>query len=333
METSTAKTHETALLDEIPSLDLADFTSGDPDRKARFVAELGAAFHNIGFVAIKNHGLTPELQENLYAAVKEFFFSPDDRKLPYDLPGAAGQRGYVGKGRETAKGNSVADLKEFYHVGQPHPAQPDGDAVWNEYPRNVFPKELPDFEKYTLETFRTFEQTGKMLLRAIALYLKLPEDYFEDKVRHGNSILRALHYFPLNPDTVPEGAVRAAAHGDINLITLLMGASAEGLEVLRRDGKWIGITALPEQIIVNVGDMLDRLTNHKLKSTIHQVVNPPKEKMRSSRFSIPFFMHPRSEMDLTCLESCVDAQHPKLYKDMTAGEFLNERLVELGLKK
>lgn len=321
------------MLDSIPSLDLADFTSGDPARKASFVAALGAAFNNIGFVALKNHGLTPTLQENLYASVKQFFFSEDSLKRKYDLPGSSGQRGYIGKGRETAKGNTIADLKEFYHVGQQHPDSPDGDPIWSEYPQNIFPDEVPDFQTYTLETFRTFEATGKQVLRAIAIYLNLPEEYFEDKVRHGNSILRALHYFPLNPNTTPDGAVRAAAHGDINLITLLMGASAEGLEVLRRDGKWIAITALPDQIIVNVGDMLDRLTNHKLKSTIHQVVNPPREKMNTSRFSIPFFMHPRSEMDLSSLSSCVDAQHPKLYVDMTAGEFLDERLIELGLKK
>ncbi len=322
-----------ALLDEIPSLDLADFTSGDAERKAKFVADLGRAFNNIGFVAIKNHGLTPDLQEKLYASVKAFFFTPDDFKRKYEVPGIAGQRGYVGKGKETAKGFKVADLKEFYHVGQPHPATDDGDPVWADYPRNVFPSEQPDFETYTVQTYQTFEHTGKTLLRAIALYLELPEDYFEDKVKHGNSILRALHYFPLDPNVVEEGAVRAAAHGDINLITLLMGASAEGLEVLRRDGKWIGITALPDQIIVNVGDMLDRLTNHKLKSTIHRVVNPSREKMNTSRFSIPFFMHPRAEMNLTSLESCVDSQHPKLYTDMTAGEFLDERLMELGLKK
>jgi isopenicillin N synthase-like dioxygenase len=200
-------------------------------------------------------------------------------------------------------------------------------------PHNVFPEETPEFKEYTSLVFTTFENTGKTLLRAIALYLGLNEDYFEDKVRNGDSILRALHYFPLDPTTVPDGAVRAAAHGDINLITLLMGASADGLEVLRRDGKWIAITALPDQIIVNVGDMLDRLTNHNLKSTIHRVVNPSREKMNTSRYSIPFFMHPRSDMDLTCLESCVDADHPKLYVDLTAGEFLNERLIELGLKK
>ncbi len=316
---------EIALLDEIPSLDLTDFTSEDPAKKAEFVANLGSAFNNIGFVAIKNHGLNETLRNNLYDAVKLFFSEPEEFKRKFDFPELSGQRGYISKGRETAKGFKVADLKEFYHVGQPNPDEGT--------PQNIFPETHPDLKKHALAVFQTFENTGKTLLRAIALYLGLDEFYFEDKVRNGDSILRALHYFPLDPDSVPEGAVRAAAHGDINLITLLMGASAEGLEVLRRDGKWIAITALPDQIIVNVGDMLDRLTNHKLKSTIHQVVNPPREKMNTSRYSIPFFMHPRAEMDLTCLESCIDAEHPKMYVNMTAGEFLAERLVELGLKK
>ncbi|MFN8355035.1 MAG: 2-oxoglutarate and iron-dependent oxygenase domain-containing protein [Spirosomataceae bacterium] len=324
--------NEQQLLDEIPSLDLADFTSGDPERKAAFVQALGNAFNNIGFVAIKNHGLTQEQTDELYAVVKDFFFSPDELKRKYDIPGIAGQRGYIGKGRETAKGFKVADLKEFYHVGQER-EEGDNDEIWSEYPPNYFPEEKPKFKELTLQTYRTLEQAGKTLLRAIAVYLDLPEDYFEAKVKNGNSILRAIHYFPLDPGQVQPGAVRAAAHGDINLITLLMGASAEGLEVLRRDGAWIPITALPDQVIVNVGDMLDRLTNHKLKSTIHRVVNPPREKMGTSRFSIPFFMHPRSEMDLTSLESCIDKEHPKLYADMTAGEFLDERLIELGLKK
>jgi isopenicillin N synthase-like dioxygenase len=323
---------ELELLDTIPSLDLNDFRSADPAKKAQFVAQLGRAFNNIGFVAIKNHGLTDALRENLYKEIKTFFYSDDELKQKYDIPGISGQRGYIGKGKETAKGFKVADLKEFYHVGQEYVA--DGDPIWEEYPGNIFPTEYPEFKKLTLETYYTFEEAGKSLLRAIAIYLGLDETYFEAKVKHGNSLLRAIHYFPiLNPEALPEGAVRAAAHGDINLITLLMGASAEGLEVLRRDGQWIAITALPDQIIVNVGDMLDRLTNHKLKSTIHRVVNPPKEKMGTSRFSIPFFMHPRSEMSLKCLESCVSVDSPKMYVDMTAGEFLNERLIELGLKK
>lgn len=317
---------EPALLDQVPSLDLSDFTSGDAQKKAKFVADLGSAFTNIGFVAIKNHGLSDDLRIKLYDIVQRFFSLPEAEKKKYEFPELFGQRGYIGKGKETAKGFKVADLKEFYHVGQPEPV---GDMA-----KNVFPTELPEFQEYTVEVYKTFENAGKTLLRAIAIYLGLSEDYFEDKIKNGDSILRALHYFPIeNPDLVPDGAVRAAAHGDINLITLLMGASAEGLEVLRRDGKWIAITALPDQIVVNVGDMLDRLTNHKLKSTIHRVVNPPREKMGTSRFSIPFFMHPRADMNLTSLESCVSGEYPKLYVNMTAGEFLDERLRELGLKK
>ncbi|WP_297336591.1 2-oxoglutarate and iron-dependent oxygenase domain-containing protein [Algoriphagus sp.] len=322
------------LFDQIPSLDLADFTSGNPEQKAQFVKKLGEAYENIGFVAIKNHGLSQELQNRLYSSIKEFFALPDEIKMNYEKPEIGFQRGYTGKGKEHAKGRNTGDLKEFYHVGQELSEIPDQDSVKSEYPDNIWPKELPQFKNDALEAFRTLENAGRNMLKAIALNLDLPEDYFEEKVAYGNSILRQIHYFPIeNPEEVPADAVRAAEHGDINLITLLMGASADGLQVLRKDGKWIPITALPDQLVVNVGDMLERLTNKKLKSTIHRVVNPPKELMNTSRYSIPFFMHPRSEMDLTCLPNCVDEQHPKQFSDATAGEFLEERLRELGLRK
>ena len=319
------------LFDEVPSLDLADFTSGDAERRAQFVKKLGDAYQNIGFIALRNHGLSDELTQKLYAATKKFFALPEEVKQKYEIPELAGQRGYVGKGKEHAKGRNTGDLKEFYHVGQ---NVTDNDPIKEEYPDNIFPEEVPDFKEVTLEAYAKLEAAGKQVLKAIAIHIGLPEDYFDAKVHNGNSILRPIHYFPIeNPDSVPADAVRAAEHGDINLITLLMGASADGLQVLRRDGKWIPITALPEQVVVNVGDMMARLTNNKLKSTIHRVVNPPRELMNTSRYSIPFFMHPRSEMDLTCLESCIDEQNPKSYPDATAGEFLNERLIELGLKK
>lgn len=319
------------LFDEIPSLDLADFTSGDAQRKNHFVQQLGSAYNNIGFVAIKNHYLTDELSTKLYSTIKKFYALPDAVKQKYEIAGLAGQRGYIGKGKEHAKGRNTGDLKEFYHVGQ---EVLDNDPIKQEYPNNVWPNELPEFKEIALDVYKRLEKTGVQMLKAIALYLNLPENYFDDKVHHGNSILRPIHYFPIeDPDSVPEDAVRAAEHGDINLITLLMGASADGLQVLRRDGKWIPITALPEQLVVNVGDMLERLTNKKLKSTIHRVVNPPRHLMNTPRYSIPFFMHPRSEMDLTALSSCVDTQHPKLWDDIKAGEFLNQRLREIGLKK
>lgn len=323
---------ELELLNEIPSLDLADFTSGDAAKKQKFVEELGRAYNQIGFVAIRNHGLSDELTEKLYATVKKFFEQPEELKKKYEIPALSGQRGYIGKYKEHAKGSSTGDLKEFWHTGQM--VDDPNDPARLEYPSNIDSDELPEFNELTKEAYKTLENTGKILLRAIAIYLGLDEFYFDAKVHNGNSILRSIHYFPIdNPDALAKDAVRAGAHGDINLITLLMGASADGLQVLRRDGAWIPITALPEQIVCNVGDMMDRLTNHKLKSTIHRVVNPPREKMGTSRYSIPFFMHPRSEMDLSCLESCIDADHPKIYEDTTAGEFLDERLREIGLKK
>jgi isopenicillin N synthase-like dioxygenase len=319
------------LFDEVPSLDLADFTSGDADKRTQFVKKLGDAYQNIGFIALRNHGLSDELTKKLYAATQAFFALPEEVKQKYEIPELAGQRGYVGKGKEHAKGRNTGDLKEFYHVGQ---EVTDNDPIKDEYPDNIWPDEIPEFQEIALEAYQKLEAAGKQVLKAIAIHIGLPEDYFDKKVHNGNSILRPIHYFPIeNPDSVPADAVRAAEHGDINLITLLMGASADGLQVLRRDGKWIPITALPEQVVVNVGDMMARLTNNKLKSTIHRVVNPPRELMNTSRYSIPFFMHPRSEMDLTCLESCIDEQNPKAYPDATAGEFLNERLIELGLKK
>jgi isopenicillin N synthase-like dioxygenase len=322
------------LFDQIPSLDLADFTSGTPEQKSEFVKKLGEAYQNIGFVAIKNHGLSQDLQDRLYGSIKAFFALPDEIKATYEKPEIGFQRGYTGKGKEHAKGRNTGDLKEFYHVGQELDLIPASDPIKSEYPENLWPSEITAFKRDALEAYQTLEKAGKAMLRAIALHLELPEDYFEDKVAYGNSILRQIHYFPIeNPEEVPADAVRAAEHGDINLITLLMGASADGLQVLRKDGKWIPITALPDQLVVNVGDMLERLTNKKLKSTIHRVVNPPRELMHTSRYSIPFFMHPRSEMDLTCLENCIDEKNPKQFSDATAGEFLEERLRELGLKK
>jgi len=319
------------LYNKIPVLDLDDFNSGNVQKRIKFVQDLGSAYSDIGFVAVKNHGLSSELCDNLYEVVESFFRQPDEIKQKYEIEGLFGQRGYTGKGKEHAKGRTTGDLKEFYHVGQNVAAD---DELASDYPANVWPEELAEFQEYTNQAYLTLENAGKTMLKAIAIYLGLEENYFDAKVDKGNSILRPIHYFPIEkPEDVPEDAVRAAEHGDINLITLLMGASAEGLQVLRRDGKWIPITALPDQIVVNVGDMLERLTNKKLKSTIHRVVNPPKEKMKYSRFSIPFFMHPRSDMDLSCLESCVDDENPKLFENMNAGEFLNERLIELGLKK
>lgn len=319
------------LYNEIPSLDLSAFTKGDKRTRENFVNALGEAYNNIGFVAIKNHFLSDDLQTRLYTCIQKFFALPDPVKQQYEHTDLAGQRGYIGKGKEHAKGRNTGDLKEFYHVGQE--LAPDQLQKEN-YPGNIWPKEVPEFKAIATEAYRALEKTGQYMLRAIAPYLNLPENYFDDKIHNGNSILRAIHYYPItDPQSVPVDAVRAAEHGDINLITLLMGASADGLQVLRRDGKWIPITALPDQLVVNVGDMLERLTNKKLKSTIHRVVNPPVELMNTPRYSIPFFMHPRSEMSLAALQDTIDESNPKIWDDITAGEFLDQRLAEIGLKK
>jgi isopenicillin N synthase-like dioxygenase len=314
----------------IPRLDLNDYTKGSPEQKKKFSDDIGKAYIDTGFVTIANHGMTQELMNELYAEVKNFFSLPDEVKKKYEKAELAGQRGYTGRGKEKAKDSKTPDLKEFWQRGQ---EVTDGDPVKNEYPDNLVVEELPQFNKITREVYERLEYAGKHLLRAIAVYLKLPENYFDDKVHNGNSILRAIHYFPIeDPDNIPPDAVRAGAHEDINLITLLIGASADGLEVLTRDGQWFPVKANAEDIVVNVGDMLQRLTNNKLKSTTHRVVNPPRELMKTSRYSVPFFLHPKSKMDLTCLVSCIDENNPKAYTDMTAGEYLDERLREIGLK-
>lgn len=312
----------------IPSVNLADFIHGDAQQKAAFVQALGKAYEDIGFVAVRGHFLSDELSDKLYSQVKQFYALPTETKEAYEVPGLAGQRGYTSFGKEHAKGRTEGDLKEFWQFGQ---WVEDGDPIKSEYPDNVAVKELPLFNELGKEVYQRLEETGKFMLRAIALYLGLDEFYFDEKIHNGNSILRAIHYPPITNE--PKSAVRAAEHEDINLITLLMGASAEGLEVLNKQNQWVGITALPDQLVVNVGDMLQRLTNNKLKSTTHRVVNPPKEKWGTSRFSIPFFLHPKSQMRLDCLESCVTAETPLQYSPISAGEYLDERLREIGLKK
>ena len=315
-------------MNNIPSVDLADFISGDPKRKQKFVDEIGKAYEEIGFVALKNHFLDNDLEENLYKEVKTFFDLPLEVKKKYEIEGLAGQRGYISFGKEHAKGKKEGDLKEFWHFGQ----EPAADAnLTEEYPENVQVAELKNFNKVGMEAYRMLEKTGIYVLRALALYIGLEEHYFDHWASNGNSILRPIHYPPITEE--PKGAVRAGAHGDINLITLLMGASTGGLQVLRKDGEWIDALPQEDELVINVGDMLERHTNNKLRSTIHRVINPPKDQWDKPRYSIPFFMHPRSEMRLDCLEECIDEENPKQYEDITAGDFLHQRLVEIGLLK
>ena len=315
-------------MQNIPSVDLRDFISGDPARKAKFVSEIGKAFEDIGFVALKGHFLDDRLVDELYEEIKSFFSLPSEVKHSYEIPGIGGQRGYVSFGKEHAKGRKEGDLKEFWHFGQ---YVDETSRYASEYPANVEVSELPRFNEVGKEAYQMLEKTGVYVLRALALHLGLDEFYFDQYAHEGNSILRPIHYPPIT--TEPENAIRAAAHGDINLITLLMGAQGRGLQVQNHNGEWIDAIAEPDELVINVGDMLSRHTNNRLKSTIHQVVNPPRELWGTSRYSVPFFMHPVSDMKLDCLDSCIDENHPKQYEDITAGEFLHERLVDLGLIK
>ncbi len=311
----------------IPVVDLAEF-SGEDKKKEAFVQALGKAYEEVGFVAVKNHGIPDLTISSLYENAKAFFSMGNELKRKYEIPGLAGQRGYTSFGKEHAKGSKDADLKEFFQFGQ---TVVDNDPIAKEYPPNVTVEEVIPFTPVFFKAYRAFESSGKLLLRAIALYLGLEEKYFDPHIHNGNSILRAIHYPPITSE--PKSAIRAEQHEDINLITLLVGASADGLEILSKQNEWVPVTSLPEQIVVNVGDMLQRLTNNRLKSTTHRVVNPPKKMWGSSRYSIPFFLHPKGSMSLACLPGCIDAQHPKAYSDMTAGEYLDERLKEIGLKK
>ena len=315
-------------MNHIPSVDLRDFLSDDKNKKSLFVQSIGKAFQDIGFCAVRGHFLDEDLIKRLYSQIKLFFDLPVEVKRKYEHPEFSGQRGYVSFGKESAKGSKHGDLKEYWHFGQ---YISDEDITKYNYFPNIIVDELPEFNKVGEEVYKTLEKTAKYVLRALALYLDLDENYFDNFIHNGNSILRPIHYPPINED--PKEAVRAAAHGDINLITLLMGAHGRGLQVLNTNGDWIDAVATEDELMINIGDMLSRHTNNVLKSTVHRVVNPDKELLRKSRYSIPFFMHPVSEMKLNVLDSCVCDEFPKAYDDITAGEFLEERLIELGLLK
>ena len=315
-------------MNKIPQVNLNDYLTGGTDSKKKFINDLGKGFSEIGFIALKGHLLNDTVKESLYSEVKNFFNLSNEIKSKYIISGLASQRGFTPFGKEHAKGRNVGDLKEFWHFGQYVKNEPE---LENKYPKNVMVDELEEFNSVGQKTYELLEETGRHVLGALACYLNLDETYFDKHIFNGNSILRAIHYPPITQE--PNKAERAAAHGDINLITLLMGAQGKGLQVLSNNGEWVDAIAEDDEIIVNIGDMLSRHTNNKLKSTIHRVVNPPKDLWNSSRYSIPFFLHPRLEMPLDCIESCIDENNPKGFENITAGDFLYQRLVDLGLVK
>ena len=311
---------------QIPTLDIQRFDA--PSERDAFVAELGAAYREWGFAGIRNHGIPQALIDEAYRVFSAFFALPEDVKRQYHVAGGGGARGYTPFGVETAKGAQYSDLKEFWHIGREIPA----DSRYRDVmPPNLWPSEVPGFRGTGYALYEALDQLGSRVLSALALHIGLPADYFVDKTDSGNSILRPIHYPPITADDIPN--VRAGAHEDINLITLLVGASAAGLEVKSRKGEWVPFTADADTIVVNIGDMLQRLTNHVYPSTTHRVVNPPGEQARQPRYSTPFFLHPNPDFVIDVLPSCVSADNPSRYPEpITAQGYLEERLREIKLK-
>jgi isopenicillin N synthase-like dioxygenase len=313
----------------IPTLDIRRFTmsASAADRNA-FVAELGAAYRQWGFAGIRGHDIPQALIDDAYDVFRRFFALPDATKREYHVPGGGGARGYTPFMVETAKDSRYPDLKEFWHIGREIPRDSKYAA---DMPPNLWPEEIPRFRETGYGLYTALDQLGSQVLAALALHIGLPEDWFADKTDNGNSILRPIHYPPITAPDIPN--VRAGAHEDINLITLLVGASAAGLEVLSRNGEWVPFTADADTIVVNIGDMLQRLTNHVYPSTTHRVVNPPGERARQPRYSTPFFLHPNPDFLIDVLPSCVTADNPNRYPEpITAQGYLEERLREIKLK-
>ena len=307
----------------IPTFDIRQFDSG----RAAFVADLGAAYREWGFAGIRGHGIAQDLVNDAYAAFQRFFALPEQTKKAYHVRAGGGARGYTPFGIETAKGSAHFDLKEFWHIGRELPPGNPYRAVMAD---NLWPAEVPEFKPHALALYRALDDLGSRVLAALALHIGLPEAYFADKTNAGNSILRPIHYPPITAPDVPN--VRSGAHEDINLITLLVGASAEGLQVLSRQGAWVPFTADADTIVVNIGDMLQRLTNHVYPSTTHRVVNPPGEEARQPRYSVPFFLHPNPDFLIDVLPSCITADNPNRYPEpITAQDYLEERLREIKL--
>ena len=313
------------LTQDRPAIASVSLVESDRDPQG-FANELGRSFEDYGFAIIADHGIPDELIHRAEEKAKAFFALPDEVKRRYHIPGGGGARGYTPFGIETAKGQKAHDLKEFWHVGRD---LPPGHKFRGHMPDNVWPKEVESFRETFTELYATFDRTGLKILKAIARYLGVDEDYFADTVRDGNSVMRLLHYPPIEGE--PGSHVRAGAHEDINTITLLLGAEEAGLELLTKEGEWIPVAPRPGELVVNIGDMLQRLTNGRLRSTSHRVVNPPAERRGHSRYSMPFFLHFRSDFLIEALPGTVPAGEQPKWPPITADDYLQERLREIKL--
>lgn len=307
----------------VPELSLMAYTEGSGSEKSQFIDELFRGLKEYGFIILKDHPVNVDLLKQAYKASEKLFNLPEEKKKKYISPDGGGQRGYTPFGKEHAKDQSVPDLKEFWHVGR---ELPPGHKYHEKYPQNIWVNEVEDFKEVFLKMYESLDFVASLLLKCLTGPLKLESNYFENMIQDGNSILRLLHYPPI-PEGVDPRCVRAAAHEDINLITILVSASASGLQLLTRENKWLPIETDPNNLIVDSGDMLSRITNEVIPSTTHRVINP--EGKNVSRFSMPYFIHPNPEAVLTCLDSCKG--DGAKYPDILAQDFLMQRLKEIGL--
>lgn len=307
----------------IPHIDMSLYDQNFED----FAKHVGEGYEKNGFVALTKHGVDQQLIEEALDTCRDLFALPEEVKKQYHIPGGGGARGYTPFGTEIAKDAKHVDLKEFWHVGR----EIEGEPPFKQLTPNIWPKELPEFKDKILKLYRSLDALGLRVLEALAVYLGQPRDFFNDKVNLGNSILRPLHYPPIVDEGTP--SVRAGAHEDINVLTLLVGSREPGLEVLAKDGSWIPVTIIEGAIICNVGDMLQRMTNGVLPSTTHRVVNPPAPYSSKSRYSIPFFLHFNPDVVIDPLESCITEDNPKRWEAISSDDYLMERLREIGLVK
>ena len=308
---------------KVPELSLNAYIEGSSNDKARFIDGFYEGLVEYGFVVLKDHPVDDALLNKAYSLAEEFFALPVENKAAYSV-GRGGQRGYTPFGREHAKGRTIADLKEFWHIGRD---LKKGERYFGEYPANVWPAETPEFKATFQRMYRELDRVGHVMLEALTGPLDIPHDFFYDMTKDGDSILRVLHYPPVPKELADQGAIRAAPHEDINLITILAAATASGLELKDRDGRWLAIESDPNSLIVDAGDMLSRLTNDMIPSTTHQVVNPSGES--GHRYSMPYFIHPHPRANLSCLPSC--RRNGAKHADILAGDFLLQRLRDIGL--
>lgn len=315
---------------QVSTLDIRSFTQGNRRDAQNFVSELGTGLREYGFVIIEGHGVSSELVHSCYNHARDFFALPTPVKQKYIVPQNAGQRGYTQMKQEHAKDSQHPDLKEFWHVGRETFTYEENSK---RYPKNIWPSEhIPNFQQDFVALYSQLEAMASTLLQATSLYLQLPQNTLSEMIVDGNSIIRALNYPPLDDSEFKSGAVRAAAHEDINFITILCEATESGLELLTHDGKWLSIESGPGQMVVDSGDMLSRICNNIIPSTTHRVVNPSTGH-NVARQSMPFFVHPHSQCELNVLRSCTTPQSPANYPPILADEFLRQRLKEIGLIK